>query len=39
MMRSLWITTRHFGHDLEVYRTVGTGEVARWAAIVRTESA
>jgi hypothetical protein len=39
MRRSLWITTRHLGHELEVYRTVGTGEVARWAANVRTESA
>jgi hypothetical protein len=39
MMRSLWITTQHLGHDQEVYRTVGTGEVAGWAAIVRAESA
>jgi len=39
MMRTLWITTQHLEHELEVYRTLDTGEVARWVAIVLVESA
>ena len=39
MMRTLWITTQHIERELEVYRTFGTSEVARWAAIVLVESA